>query len=64
VGFNGNYVEYNSSLSSLATRRFIAVPWIDPYANVMICYGMTIGSLYQSSLMEILGPRECYRQSQ
>jgi hypothetical protein len=28
--------------------------WIDPYANVMICYGLTIGSLQRSSLREIL----------
>jgi hypothetical protein len=28
--------------------------WIDPYANVMICYGLTIGSLLRSTLSEIL----------
>lgn len=28
--------------------------WIDPYANVMICYGLTIGSLHRSTLAEIL----------
>jgi hypothetical protein len=28
--------------------------WIDPYANVMICYGLTIGSLRRRTLTEIL----------
>ncbi len=28
--------------------------WIDPYGNVMICYGLIIGNLYESSLGEIL----------
>jgi hypothetical protein len=28
--------------------------WIDPYGNVMICYGLIIGNLYERSLGEIL----------
>jgi hypothetical protein len=28
--------------------------WIDPYGNVMICYGLIIGNLYESRLGEIL----------
>lgn len=28
--------------------------WIDPYANVMICYGLVIGNLHANSLAEIL----------
>ena len=28
--------------------------WIDPYGNVMICYGLTIGSLQRGTLTEIL----------
>ena len=28
--------------------------WIDPYGNVLICYGIIIGSLRQNSLQEIL----------
>jgi hypothetical protein len=28
--------------------------WIDPYANVMICYGLVIGSLRRSTLKQIL----------
>jgi len=28
--------------------------WIDPYGNVMICYGITIGNLYKNTLNEII----------
>jgi hypothetical protein len=28
--------------------------WIDPYGNVMICYGLIIGNLHADSLADIL----------
>lgn len=28
--------------------------WVDPYGNVMICYGLIIGNLYDDSLADIL----------
>jgi hypothetical protein len=31
-----------------------AMVWIDPYGNVMICYGIIIGNLYQNTLNKIL----------
>lgn len=31
-----------------------AMVWIDPYGNVMICYGLCIGNLYQDSLADII----------
>lgn len=31
-----------------------AMVWIDPYGNVMICYGIIIGNLYKQSLNEII----------
>jgi hypothetical protein len=32
-----------------------AMVWIDPYGNVMICYGLIIGNLYKNSLNDIIG---------
>lgn len=32
-----------------------AMVWIDPYGNVMICYGIIIGNIYSNSLNEIIG---------
>ena len=32
-----------------------AMVWIDPYGNVMICYGIIIGNLYNNSLNDIIG---------
>ncbi len=31
-----------------------AMVWIDPYGNVMICYGLTIGNIYEKSFNEII----------
>lgn len=32
-----------------------AMVWIDPYGNVMICYGIIIGNVYQQKLKDIIG---------
>ena len=32
-----------------------AMVWIDPYGNVMICYGIIIGNVYEKSFNKIIG---------
>lgn len=53
---SGKCTELNTCLGNRSPFN-PAMVWIDPYGNVMICYGIIIGNVYKQSFREIL---ECY----
>ena len=50
---DGGCTELNTCLGERSPFN-PAMVWIDPYGNVMICYGIKIGNLYKKSLKEIV----------
>ncbi|MBN2486505.1 MAG: hypothetical protein JXB34_11080 [Bacteroidales bacterium] len=50
----GHCTELNTCLGQRSPFN-PAMVWIDPYGNVMVCYGIIIGNVYQQPFNEIIG---------